>query len=224
MLKEYLYIMKETFFKKSLNRIFQEIYSKQQTLKGKILEFGATEGSSKNFTKFLKINEPSEIIYADKLTNNNEKILFENLEKKLSFNNSSIDNVVIFNVLEHVYDVNNAIKEINRCLKPNGFLLGSTPFIYRVHDAPEDYNRYTPTFINEILNKNNFKEVETKIFGYGPFVASYVLVFDYTKYIPFLNNFLFNICFLIDNFMNIFIKTNLKKIYPVTICFRAKKI
>lgn len=224
MFKEYFYIMKETFFKKSLNRIFQEIYSKQQTLKGKILEFGATEGSSKNFTKFLKINEPSEIIYADKLINNNEKILFENLEKKLSFNNSSIDNVVIFNVLEHVYDVNNAIKEINRCLKPNGFLFGSTPFIYRVHDAPEDYNRYTPTFINEILNKNNFKEVETKIFGYGPFVASYVLVFDYTKYIPFLNNFLFNICFLIDKFMNIFIKTKLKKIYPVTICFRAKKI
>tara|TARA_B100001093_G_scaffold411121_1_gene400583 strand:- start:60 stop:716 length:657 start_codon:yes stop_codon:yes gene_type:complete len=215
--------MKETFFKKSLNRIFQELYSKEQNLEGKVLEFGATEGSSKNFTNFLNLNDTSQIIYADKITNNNKKVQYEDLEKKLSFQDASINNVVIFNVLEHVYDINNAIKEINRCLKPNGRLVGSTPFIYRVHNAPQDYNRYTPAFINEILNQNNFSEIKIKTFGYGPLIASYVLIFDYTKYIPLLNNILFNICLIMDNFISILIKTKLKKIYPITICFSAKK-
>ncbi len=215
--------MKETFFKKSLNRIFQEIYSKKQKLEGKILEFGAIEGSSKNFTNYLNLNDSSQIIYADKITNDTKKVLHEDLEKELSFQDSSIDNVVIFNVLEHVYDINNAIKEINRCLKPNGYLVGSTPFIYRVHNAPQDYNRYTPAFINEVLSQNNFNEVQIKIFGYGPLMASYALIFDYTKYIPFLNNIFFNVCLLMDKFISILIKTKLKKIYPITICFRAKK-
>ena len=42
------------------------------------------------------------------------------------------DNVIIFNVLEHVSDINIALKNINLLLKENGKLFGSTPFIYRI--------------------------------------------------------------------------------------------
>ena len=49
--------MKNTFKKKSLNRILQEVYSMEKTVDGSIIEFGAEAGSSKNFTNFVKLKD-----------------------------------------------------------------------------------------------------------------------------------------------------------------------
>ena len=61
MVKDYFYIMKNTFKKKNLNRILQEIYVKEKTADGKIIEFGAELGFFKNFinqiTIFLKVKK-----------------------------------------------------------------------------------------------------------------------------------------------------------------------
>jgi SAM-dependent methyltransferase len=215
--------MKLTFLGTSLNRIFQQIYSKKKSADGKIVEFGAFEGSSKNFTNFINIKDKENIIYADKIIKKNKSILIVDLEQKLSFKNKSFHNIIIFNVLEHVYDVNNAIKEIHRCLKEDGFIIGSTPFIHRIHNAPGDFSRYSEQFLNKVLQENNFKDISVEIYGYGPFIAAYAMIFDYTKLIPLLNNIIVSFCILADMFINIFTKTMLKKIYPITICFRAKK-
>ena len=141
----------------------------------------------------------------------------------MSFKDNSYNNVVIFNVLEHVYNVDNAIKEIYRSLEVEGKIVGSTPFIHRIHYAPEDYNRYSEQFLSKILFKNNFKNISVEAFGYGPFTAAYAMIFDYTKLIPLLNNLILTICILIDKFIGLFTKTDLKKIYPISICFSAKK-
>ncbi len=223
MIKQYLYIMKLTFLRMSLNRIFQQIYSKKKTVEGKIIEFGAYEGSSKNFTGFMKIIGKKDIVYADKIIKKNKGIMSEDLENTLSFHDQSFDNVIIFNVLEHVFNINNAIKEIHRCLKKDGFIIGSTPFIHRIHNAPSDFNRYSEQFLNKILIEKNFTDVSVEVYGFGPFTASYVMIFDYTKCIPILNNFILTFCIMVDTFINIFTKTKLKIIYPITICFSAKK-
>ena len=223
MIKQYLYIMKLTFLRMSLNRIFQQIYSKKKTVEGKIIEFGAYEGSSKNFTGFMKIIGKKDIVYADKIIKKNKGIMSEDLENTLSFHDQSFDNVIIFNVLEHVFNINNAIKEIHRCLKKDGFIIGSTPFIHRIHNAPSDFNRYSEQFLNKILIEKNFTDVSVEVYGFGPFTASYVMIFDYTKFIPILNNFILTFCIMVDTFINIFTKTKLKIIYPITICFSAKK-
>jgi SAM-dependent methyltransferase len=223
MIKQYLYIMKLTFLRMSLNRIFQQIYSKKKTVEGKIIEFGAYEGSSKNFTGFMKIIGKKDIVYADKIIKKNKGIMSEDLENTLSFHDQSFDNVIIFNVLEHVFNINNAIKEIHRCLKKDGFIIGSTPFIHRIHNAPGDFNRYSEQFLNKILIEKNFTDVSVEVYGFGPFTASYVMIFDYTKCIPILNNFILTFCIMVDTFINIFTKTKLKIIYPITICFSAKK-
>ena len=180
--------MKLTFQKISLNRIFQQIFAKKIHANNRIIEFGAYKNSKKNFTNFMNIKDKRNIIYADKQDNKHENFLKEDLESELSFKNNTFENVIIFNVLEHVYDMNNAIKEIYRCLDNNGRIIGSTPFIYRVHNAPGDYNRYTEQFYEKILKKNRFKDISIEVYGYGPFTASYVMIFDYTKLIPLLNN------------------------------------
>jgi SAM-dependent methyltransferase len=223
MFSKYLYIMKHTFLKKSLNRIFQQLYSKNRTISGEILEFGTNKNSSKKFTKQFNISTNSKIFYADNYILNDKNFFKENLESKLSFSQNKFDNILIFNVLEHVYDFNNAVKEINRCLKKDGKIIGSTPFFHRVHNAPGDYSRFTKQYITRSLEINNFQCEEIINYGFGPFTAAYTVIFDVTKKIPFLNNILLSIFMLLDLIISKFTNSDLKDIYPITICFRAKK-
>jgi SAM-dependent methyltransferase len=54
-----------------------------------------------------------------------------------------IDVVVMLEVLEHLFLPGKALHEIARVLRPGGRLLLSVPFLYPVHDAPFDFQRYT---------------------------------------------------------------------------------
>ena len=47
-------------------------------------------------------------------------------------------------MLEHVSDPFTAYREIGRVLKPGGCAVVTTPFMYRIHEAPYDFFRYTP--------------------------------------------------------------------------------
>jgi len=221
--KNYLYIMVNTFKKKSLNRILQEIYAKDKLVGGYVIEFGAEAGSSKNFTNFIKPKNIKKILYCDKFPKNNETIK-EDLESKLNLESDSVDNIIIFNVLEHVFDNKNAFLEMNRCLKKNsGNIIGSTPFIHRVHGAPDDYSRYTKQYFEKILDKTNFKNIKVENLGFGTFTSSYVIIFDYLKLIPFLNNIILTCCLILDKFISLIVKTRTKDIYPIAVCFTAEK-
>jgi SAM-dependent methyltransferase len=55
----------------------------------------------------------------------------------------SLDGVFCMEVLEHVRDPFSGARELSRILKPGGVLIGSTPFLLGIHDAPNDYFRFT---------------------------------------------------------------------------------
>ena len=223
MIKDYFYIMKRTFKNKSLNRILQEIYIQKKIAVGDVIEFGAEKGSSKNFMNHIKQKDLINITYSDKFPKYSQTRI-EDLEKKLTLDSNSLDTVIIFNVLEHVSEVKNAFIEINRCLKQDyGKIIGSTPFIHRVHGAPNDYNRYTKQFIEKILEQTNFKNFKVENLGFGPFTSAYTILFDYLKFIPFLNNIILTLCLIVDKIINLIIKTETSDIYPVTICFSGEK-
>ena len=222
-MKNYFYIMINTFKKKSLNRILQEIYTKKKIVSGFVVEFGAESGSPKNFTNFIQFKDVLKITYCDKFPKYNET-KEEDLEEKLSLLDNSQDNVIIFNVLEHVFDTRNAFLEINRCLKSNvGTIIGSTPFIHRVHGAPNDYSRYTKQYLEKILEKSNFKNIKVENLGFGVFTSAYAIIFDYLKFIPFLNNIILTLCLIIDKAISLFVKTKTENIYPIAVCFTAEK-
>lgn len=62
---------------------------------------------------------------------------------RLPIRDTSVDTVLLLEVLEHLRDPREALCEIHRVLRPNGRLLLSVPFLYPIHDAPHDYQRYT---------------------------------------------------------------------------------
>jgi len=112
----------------------------------KILEIGA----SKSYKKYL--DDSNFVIKIDIVKS-------EGVEKgdvrSLKFEDNFFDVVICFNVLEHVYEVDLAIKEMYRVLKNKGLLLVSVPFLYPLHDKPNDYWRFT-----EFSLKRLFKDFE----------------------------------------------------------------
>ena len=63
-----------------------------------------------------------------------------NLSNKINF---EPDIVCIFEVLEHVKEPQNAVRNIYKILKKGGKCICSTPFIFHIHDEPNDYFRFT---------------------------------------------------------------------------------
>ena len=207
--------------KYSLLRIFQIIEIKKIIIKGKCLEFGAYENFRKNFLYIA--NKKKIKIYLTNLTKS-KKIVSSDLKKKLKFKSNFFDNILIFNVLEHLDKYDLAFKELRRILKKGGLLIGSTPFLYQVHGAPDDYFRFTKTFFEKKFSINGYKIVVLKCLGQGPFLASFSLIYSYIKFIPILSHLVLIICSTLDFIIQIFVETNLKEIYPVGIFFIVKKI
>lgn len=77
------------------------------------------------------------------------------------FENNSVDVFFCMEVLEHVKKPWNAIMEMERVLKPGGIIIGSTPFIFPIHEEPFDFYRYTKYgLLNLFENFEKIKLVE----------------------------------------------------------------
>jgi len=85
--------------------------------------------------------------------------------------NAKVDVVLLFEVLEHVPDAEKVVREIRRVLCSSGALYLSVPFIYPIHDAPNDYWRFTVYGAAEILENNGFEIVQQIVHG-NTFVAA----------------------------------------------------
>jgi len=202
-------------------RIYQIIECNNFFLNGKSLEFGASVKYEKNFSSFVK--GKSKFHYSNLDNFKNKEIIPLDLTKKLKIKSSKYDNILVFNVFEHINDHSITFKEIKRILKKNGNLLASTPFLYQVHGAPRDYFRFTKDFFLEKLKKNGFKKIEIKCLGYGPFVACFSIIHSYIKYLPLITHIILFMCYLVDFILQLFVKTKLNEIYPIGIFLIAKK-
>lgn len=78
----------------------------------------------------------------------------------LNFNiplaSSSINYILMTNVLEHLYDYR-VLKEAHRLLTKNSYLYITVPFLLGVHNAPYDYHRYTHFYLIKILEELGFE-------------------------------------------------------------------
>ena len=84
------------------------------------------------------------------------------LTQKLPFKNSSFDIVLLSNVLEHIPNSKFLLKECFRVLKPEGMIIGTIPFLMRIHQKPYDFNRFTHYMLDNLLRDSGFKQVEVK--------------------------------------------------------------
>ncbi len=127
----------------------------------KILDFGAGNSRFKEFFNF------EEYISSDVEQNasNNIDVIIEKGSKKLPFKTDEFNLILCFDVLEHVINASEVLNELFRILKPNGKILIFIPFLFREHEYPSDFQRYTSVGIKNILNESGFKNINIKKIG-----------------------------------------------------------
>ena len=77
--------------------------------------------------------------------------------EKFPFKNEEFDSVITNQVLEHVFNPDEFLSEINRVMKPKGKLLLTVPFVWDEHEQPYDYARYSSFGLKALLEKSGFK-------------------------------------------------------------------
>ena len=205
------------FSNKSILRIFQLEIFKKFKINGDIIEFGASDEIEKNFCNSKLKN--CKISYSNVNSSNKEFVNID-LQKKILIE-LKYDYIIIFNVLEHLLDPHLALRNLSKICKKNGKIIGSTPFLFRVHGAPKDYSRFTKDHLIELLKSSNFKDIEIIELGTGPFLACISLLRSYLKYLPILYQLLVLFAIIFDKLIKLFIKTDPKKIYPIGYVFFA---
>ncbi len=80
----------------------------------------------------------------------------------MPFDEKSFDSILTNQVLEHVFNPNVFLKEINRITKINGQILLTVPFVWDEHEQPIDYARYSSFGLKHLLSEKGFEIVESK--------------------------------------------------------------
>lgn len=73
---------------------------------------------------------------------------------RLPIRANAIDTVLSFQVLEHVPEPDDMMREFTRVLKPGGYLILTAPHIWGLHEEPHDYYRYTKYGLTYLCQKH----------------------------------------------------------------------
>jgi len=137
-------------------------------IKGKCVDIGSGTSPYKRYI----IDNVSEYIAIDK--SHIHKHMFQTSKEKhidadikdLPFNDSSIDSIILTQVLEHIDNPFEALSEVKRVIKRDGIIILSVPFIYHAHATPYDYFRFSEYGLKNICKDHDFEILEFEYQGY----------------------------------------------------------
>lgn len=70
-------------------------------------------------------------------------------------NEQEFDLILCLEMLEHAKEPFQIIESAKQCLKPNGVLLVTSVFNFKIHEYPNDYWRFTPECFKMLLKNNS---------------------------------------------------------------------
>jgi ubiquinone/menaquinone biosynthesis C-methylase UbiE len=183
----------------------------------KILDIGAGEIPFRDFYENLNV------ITCDIQNNTSNSIDYIITPGELlPFSDCEFEIIFIFDVLEHIQDDVKFLNECNRILKKGGIIVANVPFMYRYHEIPHDYRRYTPSGLKEILIKADFEiEIFEKI-GSVIFVAKTFLTEHQIIYKNYFKKIVLKLILTLLNLLKN--KKDISEVSPFSFFFLAKKI
>lgn len=132
-------------------------------LKGKMLDFGC---GSKPYRNCFTVDQYVGVDYENEgHSHKNEQIDVFYDGKNIPFEDGYFDSVLCTEVIEHVFNLDEVLKEINRVTRKDAKLLFTCPFMWNEHEVPYDFARYTRFALKSIFEKNGFEIIEFKKSG-----------------------------------------------------------
>ncbi len=140
------------------------------SVSGKVVDVGGGENPS--YLGFLEAKD-AEVTSIDLRRDEQSGARIDLETSCLPYDDDSVDDVLMFNILEHIYNHRHLIGESYRILKPGGRVLGFVPFLINYHPDPSDFFRYTKEALARIFAMGGFKIEIIKEIGRGPFAVNF---------------------------------------------------
>jgi 2-polyprenyl-3-methyl-5-hydroxy-6-metoxy-1,4-benzoquinol methylase len=163
---------------------------------GKILDLGCDTGDTTNSLSKLGFDVTAVDLDEKRVeelskVQENVKILQQDLEKQFQFEDNTFDLIWAGDIIEHLMDTENFVKEIYRVLKPGGRFIVSTPYHgfiknfmiillnFDKHFNPSDEHVrfYTLKSLREQLERNNFSIIKFELLGRISIIAKNMVFF-----------------------------------------------
>jgi SAM-dependent methyltransferase len=139
-------------------RLLQSISRYSDALNGHLMDFGC---GSKPYRSLFNVQEYTGIDFENPgHPHLNEQIDVFYDGKHIPFDNETFDSIFSSEVFEHVFNLDEALKELNRVLKTGGKILATCPFSIGEHEIPNDFARYSSYGLRSLLEKNGFEVLE----------------------------------------------------------------
>lgn len=97
---------------------------------------------------------------------------------RIPMEDASVDQVLMIEVLEHLFEPRTSLAEIHRVLQPGGRLFLTCPFMWPLHEEPFDHARYTPFGVKHLLESCGFEMIELKRTGNNVEALAALLIND----------------------------------------------
>lgn len=142
------------------------INASEHYIKGICLDIGSGNSPYKKYLKVAKyISIDKDDTQAVSYQNNTHSINAD--AKNLPLEDKYADTILLNQVLEHIYEYEMVLDEINRVLKDDGKFILSIPFLYHIHAEPNDYFRFSEYGIKNLLKQKGFKVIRFEYNGYA---------------------------------------------------------
>lgn len=138
-------------------QLLKSIREQVHNLNGRLLDFGC---GSKPYRSIINVDEYIGVDFVnDGHPHDNEQIDVYYDGKTIPFPDNSFDSVLSSEVFEHIFNLPEILLELDRVLKPGGKMIITCPFVWKEHELPHDYARYTLFALKDMLQKNHFNVV-----------------------------------------------------------------
>ncbi len=148
-------------------KIFEHINGVLPSFSGTLLDIGCGKMPYKNhILKHSKVTSYTGLDIEQALTYDvavKPDVVWDG--KHMPFKNDSFDNAFGTEVLEHCPEPEVVLKEVYRVLKPGGLFFFTVPFLWNLHEVPNDEYRYTPFALKRHLSNSGFDTVTLKAMG-----------------------------------------------------------
>ena len=135
--------------------LFAKVNQYSNLLRGRLLDFGC---GSKPYKALISADEYIGVDFENEgHPHENEQIDVFYDGKTIPVEANYFDSGLTSEVFEHVFNLEEVLTELHRVLKPGAPLLITCPFVWKEHEVPNDFARYTHFALKHLLEKNGFR-------------------------------------------------------------------